>query len=129
MSRHVDPAHKRAVRAMGYALTLGDTGTWILAGGVWSVRLTHRERVCVAYTALLTLPDDMAAEVASAALSGAGGPSSAFFGDALNEALEWASFASETELKAYAFAAARALPRRLRRDLIEQLETMNNEGR
>lgn len=82
--------HKRAARALGYALIADDPATWTVVGGVLALRLTPEERAHVARAACGDLP-------------GAGVPLPPLTTTEA-EAESWAAFADRRELRAYARA-------------------------
>ena len=58
MSRYALDRHKRAARAVGYALTADDPVIWNGVGAVLAVRLTDLELARLAYLALAALDSD-----------------------------------------------------------------------
>lgn len=65
MSKYALDRHKRAARAFGYALTLGDESAWDGFAVILLARLTDRERGALAYTALRSLSTEQAMIIAS----------------------------------------------------------------
>lgn len=65
----VSEEHRKAAKALGFALHLGDFDAWVKLSGVWSVRLKNAERAALAYAALKSLPPDQAELVAKAVLN------------------------------------------------------------
>lgn len=115
MSKYARPAHKRAAKMLGYALTLDSFDGWETASAIWQARLTATERAALAWAALRALDDDQAETVAETVLGGAGAPLPPFL-DALPDARLWASMATRNELKAHALAAFEAMGAHDRRD-------------
>ncbi|MEY8842038.1 hypothetical protein AB9K41_23665, partial [Cribrihabitans sp. XS_ASV171] len=72
MSLYAKKAHKRAAKALGYALTLGGFDAWRDASAIWSARLAPDERAAVAWAALTALSREDAEKVATGVLGGAG---------------------------------------------------------
>lgn len=70
MSKHAKPAHKRAARTLGYALTCGTEATWWLFAALIGMILTPEERAALAFMALSALDYDDAIIVADIALDG-----------------------------------------------------------
>ena len=103
------PEHKRMSRALGYALTLGDPVAWGGFSALCRARLTVIERASLAVAALRSLPDDFALDTSAAALGATSAPLPAFLGG-MEDARSWASWASPSELKAYALACFEAMP-------------------
>ncbi len=69
MSKYAKPAHKRAARLLGYALTLGNGATWWMFAALISIILTSKERAALAFMALNALDYDEAVMVADEALN------------------------------------------------------------
>jgi len=65
MSLYAKGRHKRAAKALAYALT--DPDIWAAAGAVWAVRLTTNELASVAYAALSALEPESREAVYDAA--------------------------------------------------------------
>lgn len=95
-------------KMIGYCLTLGDTEAWGNFSYVAALRLSVSERSALAFAALNTLEPEQTEAVAAASLRAAGAPLPAFLGG-MEDARHWASFASRSELKAYALAAHDAM--------------------
>ncbi|WP_319826074.1 hypothetical protein [Thalassovita sp.] len=62
--------HLRAVKALGYALTLGGADAWADLAFILANRLTPEERAGLAYAALRGLPEDVAYQTATLAIFG-----------------------------------------------------------
>ena len=103
MARYAKPAHKKAAKALGYALTLDTPEAWLAASTVWQARLTPQEAAVAAWAALRATDPDLALIVASEALGGAGMPPAAL-GDVMDDAGWWADLAAPEERAAYAVA-------------------------
>lgn len=103
MSKFAMPGHKKAARALGYGLTLGDDTAWHSVAAVWQARLTPQEAATVACAAILATDSEFAECIAYAVLEGAGAPLPAFF-DIVSEAGFWADMATAQERAAYAVA-------------------------
>ena len=97
------PAHKRASRVLGYALTLGCPVGWQAASALWQARLTPQEIAALASAALKATAPDLAQLVAEAFHRRAGAPLPTF-GDVMLDARFWADLASSKERAAYAVA-------------------------
>lgn len=110
-SNLMKPAHLKAVRALGYTLTLGDQAAWWGLVPVLMARLTVEERAALAFMALKSLDRDDATMTAEAALcAGAGQPQAPLFGF-MDQAAFWADMADPEELEAYCLASFNAMPR------------------
>lgn len=110
--RHGKPAHLAAARMTAHALTAADYDTWAAWATVAEARLSAAERAALAFFALSSLSTDQARAVAEAALDPAGETTPLPpLRDALTEARWWArAVAGPAERRAYALAAAEALP-------------------
>lgn len=109
MARYAKPAHKKAARALGYALTLGDAHAWVGASQSFSARLTEVERAGLAWAALRALGPEKAVTVTTSLFEGAGQPIAPLF-DHMDEAAFWVDTATPAELEAYCLASYSALP-------------------
>lgn len=109
LSQFMHDRHKRASKALGYALTLDDQSGWDGASVVWSARLTTGERAALLLSALASLDLDEALFLLKHTIGGAGYPLPAFLGG-MDDARFWAASASRSELKAYALACFEAMP-------------------
>jgi hypothetical protein len=106
MSRHANPAHKKAARSLGYALTLGDEAAWSGFTIVVLSGLTLKERAALAFSTLQSMAPEEAAMTATAALEGAGvGMPIAPLFSHMDEAAHWADWADPAELDAYCLAS------------------------
>ncbi|MFG6634509.1 hypothetical protein ACGYJ8_01025 [Sulfitobacter sp. 1A12126] len=70
MTRPLPDDRERAVRSIGYALTLDTSQAWEGLSLILEARTTTRERAALAYAALKALDDDTAYRTASVALFG-----------------------------------------------------------
>lgn len=104
----MSPRHKRMSRMLGYSLLLGTPEAWQAFGLVAAVRLSADERTALAAVCLATLSPDVATSISAAVIGAAGDPLPPFLGD-MADARDWASWASRSELKAYALAAFEAM--------------------
>ena len=68
MSKWASTEHKKVVRTIGYALTLGDEAAWHGLTIVLMVRLSDEERAALAFAALKALNDEHASAVAEVAV-------------------------------------------------------------
>ncbi|WP_172330003.1 hypothetical protein [Mangrovicoccus sp. HB161399] len=60
MTKYASKAHKAVARAIGYALTVGESfDAWSDFSAILSLRLTIRERAMLARAVLRSLPDDV----------------------------------------------------------------------
>ncbi|MGK7754684.1 MULTISPECIES: hypothetical protein [unclassified Roseovarius] len=103
MARYAKPAHKKAAKALGYALTLDSRDAWFAASVVWQARLTPQEAATAACAALRAAGPDFVHLVATEAPGDAGTPL-APFGDIMDDARWWADLAAPEERAAYAVA-------------------------
>lgn len=110
MSLYAKPEHKRMAKALGYALTLGDGHTWEGFSALAMARLDEKERVSLAWAAMMALDPDHVEPVASAVLDGAGIPLPSFFAKVMDDAAWWAGQASDDEIEAYCLATFTAMP-------------------
>lgn len=108
LSKLMQDRHKRVSRMLGYTLVIGEPKGWGDFSVVCSARLTLCERAGLALAALRSLPDDYMLETAAAALGATGNPLPSFLGG-MEDARDWASWATEHELKAYALACFEAM--------------------
>jgi hypothetical protein len=108
MSLYAKPAHKRMSRVLGYCLTLGDADAWSGFATVAAARLSQAERAALACASLKSLDAAAVETVAAACIRPAETPLPPFLGG-MDDARAWASYASRSELKAYALAAFEAL--------------------
>jgi hypothetical protein len=108
LSKLMQDRHKRVSRMLGYTLVLGEPDAWGDFSVVCRARLTLCERAGLALAALGSLPDDYMLETAAAALGATGDPLPAFLGG-MDDARDWASWATESERKAYALACFEAM--------------------
>lgn len=118
MARHMQPRHRRAVKAIGFALTLDSATCWGSTGEILALRLTPRERVAMTVALLAALPQADAETAIHAGLGGAGYPLPPFLSP-VSDAQWWADRANLSELRAYCLASFRAMPARDRRDFLE----------
>ena len=109
IGERIKPGHKTMARALGFALTVGEADAWAAFSVIAAARLTPLERVSLAFATLDSLPDDIASDTAAARLGAAGEPLPAFVGGMI-DARNWAGWATQDELKAYALAAFEAMP-------------------
>ncbi len=98
------PAHKRMSRMLGYCLTLGTAEAWAGFSLAAAVRLDATERAALGFATLNSLDAEQARMTAAASLGAAGEPLPPFLG-AMDEARDWAAWATPTELDAYCLAA------------------------
>lgn len=103
MSLYVNPAHKRASRVLGFALTLDNPASWYAASSVWQARLTPQETAVMAVAALNATESELEQSIAEEALYdfGVHRPS---FGTTILDAGVWADLATSEERAAYAVA-------------------------
>ena len=104
----VAPAHKLMSRMLGYCLTLDTAEAWSGFRIIAAARLSETERAALAFSALNSLDPDHAEMTAVASFGSAGMPPPPFLGG-MDEARFWSSYASRSELKAYALAAYEAM--------------------
>lgn len=105
----IKPEHKRMSRLLGYCLTLASVDAWLSFSLIARVRLSAIERGALAYALLKSLDRDTAEMTAAAVIGQGGDPLPPFLGG-MDDARQWASWASPQELKAYALAAFEAMP-------------------
>lgn len=100
------PAHKRAARCIGYALTLANTDGWIKVVEVLAARLSQAERVSLGYAALKSVDPAIRLELYELMndIETVMGSPFPFSKDIRDDAEFWASTASQTELRAYSMA-------------------------
>lgn len=106
-----DPDVSSVIRALSFALQVGDSGVWDSLSGVLRMRLTARQRASLAWAALRSLDKEQAQVIAESVDSfpaGAGTPMNPT-GDPLDEAKTWIRSASADEIDAYAVAAFHAM--------------------
>lgn len=108
LSQHIKPNHKRMSRMLGYSLMRGTPEAWADFSFVAQSRLSILERAGLAIATLRSMPDLFAMDTAAAALAVSGDPTPCFLGG-MEDAREWASFATPAELKAYALASFEAM--------------------
>ncbi len=72
MSKWAKPAHKKAAKVLGYALTLGTADAWLKLRFVLVAKLSTRERAALAYAALSSLSDEDGYMIASEVLFSTG---------------------------------------------------------
>ncbi len=121
MSLYAKDRHKRAVKMLGYALTLATNECWRSTADVWTIRLTLDERYALALAALTTLPFEDAEQVLAEVMGGAGMPLPPFL-DPLSDAQWWADLANPAERRAYCLAAFMSMTKREQRDFLEFAE-------
>ena len=110
--------HKRAMKALGYALTIADPRHWALTAVVWEARLEMAERYEMARSLMLAMnPEDSEALFADV-LGGAGYPIPPFL-DPLDDAQWWADLANPAERRAYCLASFMAMSKREQRDFLD----------
>lgn len=114
----IDPAHMRMARMLGYCLTLDTSHGWQGFTALACAKLTERARVSLAWAVLSGLGRDQAVAVAESVLGGAGAPIPALLDDA-EEAAFWADMATDSELRAYAWAAFSRLSPKDRADFLD----------
>ena len=102
------PQHKQMSRLLGYSLLLGTSEAWQSFGLMAAIRLTTQERAFMAAVLLATLDLDTVEDIAATAVDAVGGPLPPFLGG-MEDARSWASWASRSELKAYALACFEAM--------------------
>lgn len=117
MSLYAKDNHKRAARALGYALTLGTSGAWLDFAAITAARLTDQERGGLAYAGLRSLNEDTRAVVVEA-FRGIGAPIAPLFSP-MDDAAHWADLASAEELEAYCLASFTAMPQRRQAAFLE----------
>lgn len=103
-SAYMKPAHLKAVRALGYTLTLGDPAAWWDLSSILAGRLTLSERAALAFMVLKALDDEAAQMVAEAALDGAVGAPLPPLANYMQDAGFWADMAAPDEVEAYCLA-------------------------
>lgn len=108
LSQLMQDRHKRVSRTLGYTLVSGEPHAWAGFSVVCRARLTIFERAGLAVAALGSLPEDCALETAAAAFGATGDPLPPFLGG-MADARDWASMATDSELKAYALACFEAM--------------------
>ena len=108
LSRHMQPAHKRMSRMLGYCLTLGTAEAWAGFSLVAAARLDAAERAALGFATLNSLDAEQARMTAAASLGAAGDPLPPFLGG-MEDAAQWAEWASPAELDAYCLAAFRRM--------------------
>lgn len=110
----------RALRAIGYALTLEDSSVWPDVATVLSCRLSEDELALLALSALHALPDEFAVEIAQRHLTDVGATPDTWLSgseraaEALAWARDWAKDAAQLDLKVVAMAAVDRMPPRTR---------------
>ncbi|WP_199738002.1 hypothetical protein [Falsigemmobacter faecalis] len=102
------PQYKQMSRMLGYSLLLGTANAWEGFGLLAAVRLTPQERAFMAAVLLATLDAGTVQDIAATAVNAAGDPLPSFLGG-MEDARSWASWASRSELKAYALACFEAM--------------------
>ena len=110
--------HQRATNMLGYALTLGDTDTWLCAVQVLKARLSDKELAELSYVSLKAQGPDNAAMTAEAVLGQFGTPMPPLI-SVMDEASFWADFADPKYVKACVIAG---FNRMLDRDQIAFLD-------
>jgi len=110
-------------RVLGYCLTLATADAWASFSLIAKARLSVVERAALTFALLKSLDLETAGETAAAALKHAGAPLPAFLGG-MDDARSWASWASETELKAYALASFEAMPPKAQAAFFQHISTM-----
>lgn len=108
LGRFMKPEHKRTSRMLGYCLTLGTADAWSGFSFVAAARLSVSERAALAFSALNSLDLEHAEMTAAASIAAAGAPLAPALGG-MDDARLWASYASRSELKAYALASFEAM--------------------
>ena len=108
LSKYMKPEHKRMSRALGYALTLDNDSGWNGFVTLAEARLSEEERAALAWASLRSLQPANADAVAKHVIGEAGFPLPSYLGG-MGDARLWASYASRSELKAYALAATEAM--------------------
>lgn len=104
-SAKMHPPHLKAVRMLGYVLTIGAPAAWWGLVPVLMARLTPQERASLAFMAFKSLPRDDAVMTAEAALyEGAGEPRAPLIGF-MDQAAFWADLANTEEVEAYCLAS------------------------
>lgn len=122
LSKYIKPDHKRMSRSLGYCLTIGTYDAWTAFTALAAFRLSETERAALAFSALNSLDLDKAEITAAAALGSTGAPMPSFLGG-MDEARSWASYASRSELKAYALAAFEAMSAKDRAAFFQHITT------
>ncbi|MHC9235910.1 hypothetical protein ACX9MO_09700 [Pseudooceanicola sp. 502str34] len=107
-SEQMRPAHLSTVKALGYALTLGDSSAWWGLVPVFAARLTREERAHLAFMVLKSLDPEASCATAAAAGIGIGHPLPPLLG-VMDDATRWATWASPAELDAYCLACFKAM--------------------
>lgn len=102
------PQHKRLSRMLGYCLCLDTPEAWHGFSLAATLSLSRQERVSLAFAALNALEADDAEMTAAAVIGATGAPLPPFLGG-MDDARSWASWASHSELKAYALACFEAM--------------------
>lgn len=108
LAKFIQPQHKRMSRMLGYCLTVEAPTAWHGFSFVAAARLSRFERVSLAFAALNAVDADDAEMTAAAVIGSAGDPLPCFLGG-MEDARIWASWASRSELKAYALACFEAM--------------------
>jgi len=103
MTRHAKPAHKKAAKVLGYALTLDTPDDWFATSALWQARLMPQETAAIGWAALHATGAELAEMVARGALEGVGAPLPTF-SDFISEASWWADLASDRERKEFLLA-------------------------
>lgn len=115
--------HKRTAKVLGYTLTLGDAASYGKLSVIARKHLTLAERGGLACAFLGSLPEDCPMQAAATALGCAGAPLPPFLGG-MEDARSWSSWATESELKAYALACYEALPIREQAAFFRHISTV-----
>ena len=109
MAEFAKDRHKRAAKALGYALTLDSESGWHALSMILTARLSREERAALAFAALCSLDDDAGRITADFAIAEDAGPPLGGLADVVQDAQLWASVSSPRELDAYAVACVRAM--------------------
>ena len=101
--------HQRASRMLDYALTLGNTDTWLGAISVFRARLDEGELASLAYVILKALHPDNAALATEAVLGRPGTPDVPFI-SAMDQAAYWADWADPNYIEACVVTGFNRMP-------------------
>lgn len=129
-AKYFKAEHKRAARCLGFALTSGESESWLNFRDIITASLSDTELVALAYVAFRALPE-RAAEIFLDTIA----PTSDAYGRApiapmmgvMDAAQHWAKLTPEPELKAYLLSCYENLPTKTQAAFLAHVSTSRKE--
>ena len=129
-AKYFKAKHKRAARSLGFALTSGESESWLCFRDIITASLSDTELVALAYVAFRALPD-RAAEIFIDTIAPpddaySRAPIAPMMG-VMDAAQHWAKLTPENELKAYLLSCFENLPVKTQAAFLAHVSTKRPE--